>query len=666
VAGNPRIPQPHLRPRADTLTGYLRNISIAILCSLPCLHAASGNDSASLNRLSKAEERAGWQLLFDGKTTDGWRNFHQKTLSNRWQVDDGALVRTGDGAGDIVTDGQFENFELTLEYKISPGGNSGLMFHVTEQENAPWKTGPEIQILDNENGHDPQLAGWLYGLYQPTKPKWVHREEQASHLPTPTIPDSTRPAGEWNHIYVRVGPEQGELLLNGVRYYRFAKGSPDWNKRVAASKVAAYPRFGNAPRGHIALQDHGDRVAFRNIKIRPFRNESDIHNPIDGSIAVERVPAFSQLTFEDSDGEAAGGKVRNIRPIALCADTRGNLFVATQEGTVHRFKNTPDAKIARLVLDLRGIVSDRTKANEQGLLGLALHPNFPNNGRFFVCYTSNDNKPCRTIISQFEYPPNEEADRIDPSSEKVLLTISQPFSNHNGGSLAFGPDGYLYVGLGDGGSQLDPLGNGQNLGTLLGSILRLDVDHPSGKKPYAIPADNPFANTPGARGEIFAYGLRNVWQISFDRDTGQLWAADVGQDQWEEIDVIRSGGNYGWNHREGFAAFGNATGGEKATFVDPVWQYDHRLGRSITGGFVYRGSNIPELWGHYLYADYVSGRMWALKYNETTGMAAKNMGIADGGLPVLAFGQDDAGEAYYMVEGNGGNTIFRLTPKTQK
>ncbi|MDP7266729.1 MAG: DUF1080 domain-containing protein [Pirellulales bacterium] len=663
MAGNPQIPQPHLRPRADALTGYLRNISITILCSLPCLHAASGSDSVSLNRLSKAEKRAGWQLLFDGSTTDGWRNFRQKSLSDRWRVEDGTLVRAHDGAGDIITDDQFENFELTLEYKISPGGNSGLMFHVTEQESAPWMTGPEIQILDNEHGQDPQLTGWLYGLYQPKKPKWVLLEEQASRLLTPTIPDSSRPAGEWNRIYLRIGPEQGELLLNGLRYYSFKKGSPDWNKRVAESKFAAYPHFGNARRGHIALQDHGDRVAFRNIKIRPFRDEADIHNPIDGRIDVDRIPAFSQLEFEDLDGETAEGKVQNVRPIALCGDTLGNLFVATQGGTVHRFKNTPDATTARLVLDLRTIVSDRKKANEQGLLGLALHPDFAKNGRFFVCYTSTDDEPCRTIVSQFEFPPNGQAHRIDPSSQKVLLTISQPFSNHNGGSLAFGPDGYLYVGLGDGGSQRDPLGNAQNLGTLLGSILRLDVDHSSSEKPYAIPADNPFVNTPGARGEIFAYGLRNVWQISFDRDTGQLWAADVGQDQWEEIDVIRSGGNYGWNHREGFAAFGNATASENANFLDPVWQYDRRLGRSITGGFVYRGSNIPELFGYYLYADYVLGRMWALKYDAKTGLVIKNMGIADGGLPVLAFGQDDAGEAYYMMEGTGGGTIFRLTPK---
>lgn len=155
---------------------------------------------------------------------------------------------------------------------------------------------------------------------------------------------------------------------------------------------------------------------------------------------------------------------------------------------------------------MRGIVSDRTKANEQGLLGLALHPNFANNGRFFVCYTSNDNKPCRTIVSQFEYPPNEEADRIDPSSEKVLLTISQPFSNHNGGSLAFGPDGYLYVGLGDGGSQLDPLGNGQNLGTLLGSILRLDVDHPRARNPIRFPQTTRLPILLGREGKFLPTG----------------------------------------------------------------------------------------------------------------------------------------------------------------
>jgi glucose/arabinose dehydrogenase len=328
---------------------------------------------------------------------------------------------------------------------------------------------------------------------------------------------------------------------------------------------------------------------------------------------------------------------------------------------VHAFPNRPDSDVARLVLDLRDRVSDYTKANEEGLLGLALHPDFARNGELFVCYTSAD-EPRRTRISRFRGAGKNPFHRIEPSNEEILLEIRQPFANHNGGSIAFGPDGFLYIGLGDGGSQYDPLQNGQNRSTLLGSILRIDIDHTAGEMPYAIPADNPFVNQPGARPEIYALGFRNVWQLSFDAKTGDLWAADVGQDQWEEIDVVRRGGNYGWNLREGMQRFGNAPTTEKTTFIDPVWQYDHRLGRSITGGVVYRGAKIPELAGHYLYADYVSGRIWALEYDRDSGRVLTNNAIALSGLPVLAFGQDDQGEAYYMTEGAEGRAIYRLEP----
>ena len=646
----------------NSLIGRWNRVLLACLC-LGNVTASPGlfADSEDLTGLSHVERRAGWQSLFDGRTTNGWRNFRKPEIDPGWIVEDGSLVRAADGAGDLVTRDQFDHFELSFEYLISPGGNSGLMFHVSEQEDAPWKSGPEVQILDNREGSDPQLAGWLYGLYQPVKPKWVHKAEQAAHLPTPALPDSTRPAGDWNHVYLRVSPTEGELLLNGVRYYRFHKGSGDWQNRVAASKFKAYPNFGKAPRGHIALQDHGDRVAFRKIKIRPLAPDGSLPNPVDEHLAVQRIPAFPKLQYEGLAGENAEGKVQTIRPLALSGDGRGNLFVATQGGTVHWFANQPDVEDAHLALDLRDRVSDRTKANEEGLLGMALHPEFAQNGQLFVCYTSATD-PRRTRISRFRGNAAQQFHQFDPAEEEILLEIPQPFANHNGGSIAFGPDGYLYIGLGDGGSQYDPLGNGQNRGTLLGSILRIDVDHASAERPYAIPADNPFVKQSAARPEIYALGFRNVWQLSFDTKTGDLWAADVGQDQWEEIDIVRRGGNYGWNLREGMQRFGKLPADPEEVLVDPVWQYDHRLGRSITGGLVYRGEKIPELYGHYLFADYVSGRIWTLEYDPISGRVRSHNAIAETGLPVLAFGQDERGEAYYLTEGVGGRTIYQLKP----
>jgi len=216
-----------------------------------CIGSLAGSAAAEAPALAPAEQQAGWKVLFDGKTTAGWRNFKQAAVSPGWKVEDGALVRAADGAGDIMTVDEFGAFELVLEYKIAPGGNSGLMFHVTEEKNTPWQTGPEVQILDNVGGRDPNKAGWLYALYVPDT-------------------DATKPAGEWNEIRLIVTPEKGETWMNGVKYYEFVKGSDDWNARVAKSKFATMPLFGKAAKGHICLQDHGDTVAFRNIRIRPL------------------------------------------------------------------------------------------------------------------------------------------------------------------------------------------------------------------------------------------------------------------------------------------------------------------------------------------------------------------------------------------------------------
>lgn len=203
-----------------------------------------------------AETAADWQVLFDGESTDQWRNYKKDQVSSGWQVEDGVLIRKGNGAGDIITKEKFGAFELSMEYRISPGGNSGLMFHVVETDGPPWRTGPEIQIQDNVDGHDPQKAGWLYQLYKPATDA------------NGKIVDATKPAGEWNQMVIRISPEGSRVSINGVEYFTFDKGSEEWNKRVAASKFAKFEGFGKAKEGHICLQDHGNEVAFRNIKVR--------------------------------------------------------------------------------------------------------------------------------------------------------------------------------------------------------------------------------------------------------------------------------------------------------------------------------------------------------------------------------------------------------------
>ncbi len=223
----------------------------------PALSLAENN----VNQLTRQEELSGWKLLFDGTSAENWRNYKSDKLSDGWRVVDGELVRSASGAGDIVTKEQYKYFELLLEYKISKGGNSGLMFHVTENNPAPWQSGPEIQIQDNVDGHDPQKSGWLYQLYQPTTPPWINAVESL---------DKTRPVGEWNQLYLRIAPNQCEVSMNGAVYYNFQVGNNDWNQRVAKSKFANMAGFGKAGAGHICLQDHGDMVSFRNIKIRRY------------------------------------------------------------------------------------------------------------------------------------------------------------------------------------------------------------------------------------------------------------------------------------------------------------------------------------------------------------------------------------------------------------
>ncbi|XZE52680.1 PQQ-dependent sugar dehydrogenase [Planctomycetaceae bacterium SH139] len=347
------------------------------------------------------------------------------------------------------------------------------------------------------------------------------------------------------------------------------------------------------------------------------------------------------------------------RPVVItgAGDGSGRLFVASQTGEIYFIQEQDTAvEEAEMFLNLRKLVAYKDRENEEGLLGLAFHPKFKETGKFYVYYTTRE-RPHVSVLEEFSVSADDPA-QADPTSGRELLRIQQPFWNHNGGTLAFGPDGYLYVGLGDGGKGNDPLNAGQDLSKLLGSILRIDVDTQSETRPYGIPADNPHVDRSGAWPEIYASGLRNVWRLAFDPKTGDLWAADVGQNDWEEINLITAGGNYGWSLREGgnkFTLNGNGSG-PRADLIDPIAEYPHTddWGKSITGGAVYRGSETPELDGYYLYGDYVTGRIWALKYDAKTKTVTANRPIAWSQLPVFTFGQTDGGEVLMSTMSAGG------------
>ena len=375
------------------------------------------------------------------------------------------------------------------------------------------------------------------------------------------------------------------------------------------------------------------------------------------------VPAFPNLKWPAEATGVEEGLVKDVRPLIItgAGDGSNRLFVATQPGMIYVFENDPNVASMKTFIDLRDRIHYRVpQENEEGFLGLAFHPNFKENGEFFVYYTNDyQNEGDRqSVISRFRVS-KDDPNRADPDSEQIVMTIPQPYWNHDGGTIIFGPDGYLYVGLGDGGAGGDPHGHGQNLGTLLGSILRIDVDHRDEGRNYAIPKDNPFVGQEGARPEIWAYGIRNVWRIAFDRATGVLWAGDVGQDIWEEIDIITKGGNYGWNLREGMHPFGPQGSGPRPDLIEPIWEYHHDVGKSITGGTVYRGQAVPQLEGAYLYADWVNGQVWALWYDADAKRVTANRRIVENGAPVMAFGEDDAGELYYATQEGG---LWKFAP----
>jgi glucose/arabinose dehydrogenase len=341
-------------------------------------------------------------------------------------------------------------------------------------------------------------------------------------------------------------------------------------------------------------------------------------------------------------------------PVAIthAGDGSGRLFITLKGGKVIIYDGT--RVLSEPFIDLSSLVSTNS---ERGLLSVAFHPSYESNGFFFVNYTNTEGD---TVIAR--YTVSGDANVADQNSALVLLKITQPFQNHNGGQLQFGPDGYLYIGMGDGGSGGDPQNNAQNPGMLLGKMLRIDVD---GGVPYAIPASNPFVDNPEALDEIWAFGLRNPWRFSFDRQTGDLFIGDVGQSSWEEVDFQRAispgGENYGWRLMEGTHCYNPATDCNDGTLTLPIIEYDHSVGCSITGGYRYRGAQNRELFGVYLYADYCSGRIWGATEDGNGGWMVKE--LLDTDFRITTFGEDETGEIYVADFQSG--AIYQIVHKSK-
>ena len=343
---------------------------------------------------------------------------------------------------------------------------------------------------------------------------------------------------------------------------------------------------------------------------------------------IEIIRAFPNLEFD--------------QPVDLQSpdDNSNRIFIVEQEGEIYVFENFDSNTTATQFLDIRDKVIFE---GERGLLGLAFHPDYEINGYFFVNYTAAN--PLRTVIARYEVSTLD-SNIADQESENIILEIDQPYSNHNGGQIAFGPDGYLYIGMGDGGSGGDPLNHGQNLETLHGAMLRIDIDNANEDYNYTIPLDNPYiGNNEGFKEEIYAYGLRNPWRFSFDNFTGNCWIADVGQNAYEEINILESAGNYGWRIMEGFHCFDPATDCDTSGLVLPIFEYDHGVGQSITGGYVYRGTMLPSLIGQYIFGDFEYGDIYALDYVDSDSINVNILGDL-GSYSITSFGIDQSNEIY--------------------
>ena len=382
--------------------------------------------------------------------------------------------------------------------------------------------------------------------------------------------------------------------------------------------------------------DRNDPVAPDTPNVTASATEGSQSPPGDRNFSIDKV--------EISLSPIASGLQAPVL-VTNAADDR--LFVVEQTGFVRVMR---DGKLLpQLFLDISSLI---TAGGEQGLLGLAFHPDYGSNGFFFVNYTDQQGD---TVVARYEV--SDDPDVAAQSSARRLLFVDQPYSNHNGGGLAFGPDGYLYIGLGDGGAAGDPENRAQNLDTLLGKMLRIDVNRASGSRPYSIPDDNPFASRADARPEIWAYGLRNPWRFAFDRDGGDLWIGDVGQGEVEEIDRVTAndgGLNLGWRVMEGDRCYEPNCSRDGLTL--PVSVYEHAGEHcSVTGGYVYRGRSIPSLVGGYLLADYCSGTVWVLDASNP-GAGARR--VLDTELTISSFGEDNEGELYVTDHGSG--QVFKV------
>ena len=343
----------------------------------------------------------------------------------------------------------------------------------------------------------------------------------------------------------------------------------------------------------------------------------------DGNVELTWAPALNGVVFE--------------QPTEMAVLADGSVLIAEQRGSISRFRISGDETQQFGVLDLTDQV---TFSGERGLLSVALHPDLDAQPFIFVYYSPSD--AALTRLSRFRLTADHAA--ADPGSELVMLEIPQPYANHNGGAVRFGPDGMLYLGIGDGGAANDPQGHGQNRETLLGTIIRIDVSRSSASEPYRIPTDNPFLGVSGVRPEIWAYGLRNPWRMAFDSVTGDLYVADVGQDRWEEVAVVRAGENHGWNVYEGNECFRSQDACDQLTdHTRPIAVIPHPDGCSITGGMVYRGTEIPELVGHYVFADYCSFRLWTI---DPAGQLTERMPVD---VSIISFATDQAGEIYALT-----------------
>lgn len=366
-------------------------------------------------------------------------------------------------------------------------------------------------------------------------------------------------------------------------------------------------------------------------------------------LATVLLSAFSLQAQEIAAPDPSGVQLVTVasgfnRPLFLtnAGDGSGRLFVVQQSGRIRIVRD--GQMVDPPFLDVSSLISSEALGggySERGLLGLTFHPDYANNGQFFINYTDRSGD---TVVARYQVSADN-PDVADPNSAVTILTQEQPYPNHNGGMLAFGPDGYLYVGLGDGGSGGDPENRAQNLGTWLGKILRIDVNADT----FTVPADNPYAGARGALPEIWAYGLRNPWRFSFDRSTGDLYIGDVGQNQWEEIDFqpadSTGGENYGWNVYEATHPYNGAPAPDN--MVLPVAEYSHGVGISISGGYVYRGSLLPQLDGVYFYGDYGTGTIWSL-YRDANADWQNNVFLSGTGLTISGFGEDEDGELYVV------------------